>query len=62
MPTDPKDYIGKQIKAIPYDENSKGSYVLMLAIVDSITHDIKGYLPIQAIDNGDGTATIQVTF
>jgi len=59
MPTDPKKYISKKIAAMPYDDNRKPSYVLMLAITD-IDGNIIGYLPPAAEDNGDGTASIKV--
>lgn len=47
------------ILPIPYDENYKGSYVLMLAITD-VDGNIIGYLPPDSINNGDGTATVKV--
>jgi hypothetical protein len=59
VPT-PQSYVGKKIKAIPYDENNKSSYVPMLAIVDG-SGNIIGYLPLAVTNNGDGTATIKVT-
>jgi len=60
MPTDPKDYVGKQIKAQPYDENKKPAPCLMVPIVDPVTHEIKGYLPAAGADAGDGTAKLKI--
>lgn len=58
MPTDPARYRGKKVKAFPYDENGRGSSMLVLPIVDG--SEITGYLPAKAQDNGDGTATLAV--
>jgi hypothetical protein len=60
MSLTPQDYVGKKIKQIPYDENFKPMYALMLAIVD-IDGKIIGYLPPKVIDAGNGTAKIVVT-
>jgi hypothetical protein len=59
MPTDPKKYISKKIVPMPYDNNRKPCYVLMLAITD-VDGNIIGYLPPATEDNGDGTASIKV--
>jgi len=58
MPTDPADYKGAKIKAIPYDENARPASVLFSPIVSATVID--GYLPLAAVDNGDGTATLKV--
>lgn len=62
MAGQPSDYVGKRVLlAQPYDENSKVAPVLMGAIVNPVTKEITGYLPLKCIDNGDGTATIVTT-
>jgi hypothetical protein len=58
MPTDPAAYRGRKIRSLPYDENARAASVLFAPIVDG--SEIKGYLPLMAIDNGDGTATLKV--
>jgi hypothetical protein len=60
MPIDPTEYVSKKIPAMPYDNNRKPSYVLMLAITD-VDGNVIGYLPPAAENNGDGTASIKVT-
>lgn len=60
MPIDPKAYKGKRIAPLPYDENNKPIPALFVPIVDPLTSEIAGYLPLKAIDNGDGTATLKV--
>ena len=57
----PVEYISKRVKALPYDENGKPLLGVMIAIVDPGTKEITGYLPLAAVDNGDGTATIKVS-
>ena len=52
--------VTSKVPALPYDENSKNPCVPMIAIVD-LSGQITGYLPLAAVDNGDGTATIKVT-
>ena len=59
MAIDPKKNVGKRIPAFPYDQNNKPSSLLMLPIV--VSNEITGYLPAKAIDNGDGTATLDVS-
>jgi hypothetical protein len=56
---DPIANISKKVPAFPYDENGKPACVPMVAIVDPVTHEIKGYLPVATVDNGDGTASIK---
>jgi hypothetical protein len=59
MAGQPSDYVGKRVlPAQPYDENSKVATVLMGAIVDPVTKEITGYLPIKCVNNGDGTCSI----
>ena len=60
MPIDPKAYKGKRIAPLPYDENNKPIPALFVPVVDPLTSEIAGYLPLKAIDNGDGTATLKV--
>jgi len=52
--------VDSKVPAIPYDANGKNAYVPMIAIVDA-GGQITGYLPLAAVDNGDGTASIKVT-
>lgn len=60
MPIDPKAYKGRRIAPLPYDENNKPIPALFVPIVDPLTGEIAGYLPLRATDNGDGTATLKV--
>ena len=60
MPIDPRAYKGKRIAPLPYDENSKPIPALFIPIVDLLTSEITGYLPLNAADQGDGTATLRV--
>lgn len=60
MPTNPRDYRGKVVAAQPYDQNRKPVAALFVPLVDPITTEITGYLPLKALDNGDGTATLKV--
>jgi len=59
MTIDPDENIGKRIPEIPHDGNKKWSSVLMAPIVTN--GEITGYLPVAAIDNNDGTATLKST-
>ena len=59
MAVDPKDNVSKRLPAFPYDQNNKPSSLLMLPIV--VGNEITGYLPAKATDNGDGTATLDVS-
>ena len=62
MAGQPEDYKGKRaLPAMPYDENSKHPAVLMGAIVDPVTREITGYLPLKVVNNGDGTCTLVTT-
>jgi hypothetical protein len=56
----PQYYQGKRILQHPYGENQTPIPPLFGAITDPGTGLIVGYLPIKALDNGDGTATIKV--
>ena len=58
MPINPTEWIGKVIKAFPYDANHNRSSVLVLPIVSGA--EVVGYLPAASVDNGDGTASIKV--
>jgi len=60
MPIDPKAYKGRRIAPLPYDENNKPIPALFVPIVDPLTSEIAGYLPLRATDNGNGTATLKV--
>lgn len=60
MPTNPEDYLGFQIPQIPLDENRKWVAPLFSAIVDG-GGDITGYLPLKVINQGDGTAVLEVS-
>ncbi len=60
MPIDPKAYKGRRIAPLPYDENNKPIPALFVPIVDPLTSEIAGYLPLKATDKGDGTATLKV--
>lgn len=58
-PTNPEFYVGTRVlPAQPYDQNNRVGMVLMGAIVDPVTHEITGYLPIKCINNNDGTCSI----
>ena len=58
MAVNPKKNINKKIPTFPH-EFKKYAAPLILAIVQS--NEIIGYLPAKAIDNGDGTATLNVS-
>jgi len=60
MPIDPQDYVDYQVQGIPYDKNRKGLSVVTGAVVNG-AGDIIGYLPLKVNDNGDGTASLDVT-
>ena len=53
--------VQQPIPAMPYDDNFKDVCVPMVAIVDA-NGEITSYLPLAAEDNGDGTASIKVTY
>jgi hypothetical protein len=58
MAKDPAQNVGKRnLPAFPYDQNAKYPAVLVGAIVDKNTGEVIGYLPIECIDNGDGTCS-----
>ena len=59
MAIDPKKNVSKKLPAFPYDENRKSSSVLVLPIVES--NEVVGYLPASATDNGDGTASLDIS-
>lgn len=50
---------GKRVKALPHDENRQPLSAMIAAVVSG--GDIIDYLPLKAIDNGDGTATLSST-
>jgi len=61
MGANPVANVGKQnLPTFPRDQDNFRPAVLFGAIVDTVTKEIKGYLPLKVIDNGDGTATLKV--
>lgn len=58
MAIDPVDNVSKKLPAFPYDQNQKGSALLIFPIVSG--GEVVGYLPAAATDNGDGTASLKV--
>ena len=62
MSANPVANVGKRnLPAFPYDQNNVRPAVLFGAIVDVVTKEVRGYLPLKVTDNGDGTATLNVT-
>ncbi len=57
---EPKDYISKKVKAMPYDANMKTLPAFMVPITNPLTGAIIGYLPAAGVPNGDGTASLKV--
>ena len=59
MGTDPKRNVGeKNLPALPYDHNNFRPAVLVAAIVQD--GEVVGYLPLDAEDQGNGTAILKV--
>jgi hypothetical protein len=62
MSIDPTANVGQlNLPAFPADQNAKVPAVLVGAIVNAITGEVIGYLPLKCVDNGDGTATLVTT-
>jgi hypothetical protein len=58
MAIDPTKNISKKLPAFPYDQNYKPAFILVLPIVED--GEIIGYLPAKGVNNGDGTASLDV--
>jgi len=59
MAVDPTENVGRSVlPAFPRSSNAEAPAVLVGAIVNTVTGEVTGYLPLKVEDNGDGTCTL----
>lgn len=62
MAANPTANVGKlNLPAFPADQNAARPAVLVGAIVDPVTMEVTGYLPLKVVNNNDGTCTLVTT-
>ncbi len=61
MGADDEYNVGRDVfPAFPYEKNAHRPAVLVGAIVDPVTNEVVGYLPLAVADQGDGTCILLV--